>query len=245
MALRFISDLHLSAEQPEITALFCQFLQSEARHSDALYILGDLFEYWLGDDDQNEFHRQIESELKALTDSGVPCFFIHGNRDFLIGQQFAQRTGVQLLPEPSIIDIYGKRTVILHGDTLCTEDVGYQRFRKIIRHPLLLALARALPLTWRRRLACKLRNSSSGNQQLTPEQLRKYDAQNPAVEQLFAATQAELMIHGHTHQPNTHQHEVSGKTYTRIVLGDWYEQGSILVIDEQQMNLRSTPFLSA
>ena len=239
MTTRFISDLHLSEERPDITALFVEFLRTEARKSDALYILGDLVEYWIGDDDQTDFHRLIQTELKAFTATGIPCYFIHGNRDFLIGQQFAENTGIVILSEPATIDLYGRRVVILHGDTLCTDDVGYQRFRKVIRNPMLLALARTLPLSWRRWLAHKLRDSSSGNQQLTAEQLQKYDAKNPAVEQLLANSGADLMIHGHTHQPDIHQHTVNGRTCQRIVLGDWYEQGSILDIDGKHYELRS------
>ncbi|RUO21112.1 UDP-2,3-diacylglucosamine diphosphatase [Aliidiomarina iranensis] len=245
MTTRFISDLHLSAERPDITGLFIQFLRSEARESDAVYILGDLVEYWIGDDDDNSFHRQIQTELKALTDSGVPCYFIHGNRDFLIGEQFAEKTGVIILPEPSVIDLYGRRTVILHGDTLCTDDVGYQRFRKIIRHPWLLAVARNMPLAWRRWLAEKLRDTSAGNKVLSAEELAKYDAKDKAVGQVLAEASADLMIHGHTHQPNIHQHMVNNSLKTRIVLGDWYEQGSILEIDAEHFELKSQPLAAA
>ncbi|EGN76290.1 UDP-2,3-diacylglucosamine hydrolase [Idiomarina sp. A28L] len=243
MTTRFISDLHLSAERPDITGLFINFLQTEARQSDVVYILGDLLEYWIGDDDDTLFHRQIQIELKALTDSGIPCYFIHGNRDFLIGKQFAEKTGVEILPEPSVIDLYGRRTVILHGDTLCTDDVSYQRFRKVIRHPWLLALARNLPLSWRRWLAIKLRDNSSGNKQLSAEQLTKYDAKDDAVIALMKETSADLMIHGHTHQPAIHSHTVNGIEKTRIVLGDWYEQGSILEISAGDFELKSQPLV--
>ncbi|MCH8501399.1 MAG: UDP-2,3-diacylglucosamine diphosphatase [Aliidiomarina sp.] len=243
MTTLFISDLHLSAERPDISGLFIEFLQTQARHAEALYILGDLFEYWIGDDDHNEFHCLIESELKALTAAGVPCFFMHGNRDFLVGADFAQRTGITLLPEPTTVEIYSKRIVLLHGDTLCTDDVAYQRFRRVIRNPWLLGVARRLPLSWRRAIATKLRDSSSGNsaeqKPLTPEQLDQYDAKSPAIENLLAATRTDLMIHGHTHRPNVHTHIVNGVEKKRIVLGDWYEQGSILEFNSSDFELKS------
>lgn len=277
MKTLFISDLHLSADRPGITGLFVDFLRGEARSADALYILGDLVEYWIGDDDSNEFHLLIETELAAVTASGVPVYFIHGNRDFLIGERFAARTGVEILPEPSVIDLYGRRTVILHGDTLCTKDVSYQRFRKVIRHPWLLAVATRFPLSWRRAIANKLRSSSAGNpaespaegagsaetasekKEMTPEQIDRYDAQADAVVELMQETGTELMIHGHTHRPAVHEHWVSvasagaaatsgdaaagsaegGKKLERVVLGDWYEQGSILTVTADGFSLEN------
>ncbi|MCL4410609.1 MAG: UDP-2,3-diacylglucosamine diphosphatase [Gammaproteobacteria bacterium] len=267
MKTLFISDLHLSADRPDITGLFVDFLRGEARSADALYILGDLVEYWIGDDDSNEFHLLIETELAAVTASGVPVYFIHGNRDFLIGERFAERTGVEILPEPSVIDLYGRRTVILHGDTLCTKDVSYQRFRKVIRHPWLLAVTTRFPLSWRRAIANKLRSSSAGNPSeaagagseekpgLTAEQLDRYDAQPEAVVQLMQETNTQLMIHGHTHRPAVHEHGVGSSSgsaagaangagngageLTRVVLGDWYEQGSILTVTPDDFALEA------
>jgi len=240
MITRFISDLHLSPSRPDMTALFVTFLRSEARESDALYILGDLFDYWIGDDDQTPFHRHIIQELRQLTDSGVPCYFIAGNRDFLIGQRFAKKAGLTLLPELFIADIYGTPTLLLHGDTLCSDDIGYQRFRKVIRNPLLLGLAKRLPLKWRRGLAHKLRSGSKSNQPLSAEQLKKMDATEVAVQDAFSRYNIKRIIHGHTHQPNVHEHQLaSGQIGTRIVLGDWYEQGSILEVTADTFILRS------
>lgn len=228
-----------------MTALFVTFLRTEARESDALYILGDLFDYWIGDDDQTPFHRHIIQELRQLTDAGVPCFFIAGNRDFLIGERFATETGVTILEQPFVADIYGTPTLLLHGDCLCTDDVAYQRFRKVVRNPLLLAIAKRLPLKWRRSLAQKLRSGSKSNQPLTPEQLKAMDTTEPAVQQAFAKYKLERMIHGHTHQPNIHEHELAnGQVGTRIVLGDWYEQGSILEVTADTFILRSEPLSS-
>lgn len=243
MITRFISDLHLSADRPDITGLFVTFLRTEARESDALYILGDLFDYWIGDDDQNPFHRHVIQELKQLTDSGVPCYFIAGNRDFLIGERFASETGIVLLNEPHVADIYGLPTLLLHGDSLCTDDASYQRFRKIIRNPLLLAIAKRLPLKWRRSLAHKLRSGSKSNKPLSPEQLKLMDTTETAVQNAFAAYKVERIIHGHTHQPDIHEHKLSnGQLGTRIVLGDWYEQGSILEVTADTFILRNEPF---
>lgn len=246
MTTKFISDLHLSADRPDITGLFVDFLRHEARSAEALYILGDLFEYWIGDDDETPFHRHIKSELKSFTQSGIPCYFIHGNRDFLVGQRFSDEAGVELLPEPSVIELYGVPTVILHGDTLCTDDTSYQRFRKIIRHPWLLSIARTFPLALRRKIATFLRDNSSGNSEnsqetkpLTEAELAKYDATPHAVDALFQDTGTVQMIHGHTHRPNIHEHPHG----IRIVLGDWYDQGSILDVDASGTTLRSEPLI--
>ena|SRR5690554_1541152 len=243
MITRFISDLHLSENRPDITGLFVQFLRSEARESDALYILGDLFDYWIGDDDNTPFHRHIMHELKQLTSNGVPCYFIAGNRDFLIGERFAEETGVTLLTEPFIADLYGVPTLLMHGDSLCTEDTGYQRFRRLIRNPKLLRFLTKLPLPWRRKIAHKLRSNSKSSKPLTQAQLARMDATDEAVQEAFETAQVERMIHGHTHKPNVHEHSLeNGAIGTRIVLGDWYEQGSILELSADTFMLRSEPF---
>lgn len=152
MTTLFISDLHLSADRPDITACFLRFMSSEARGIDALYVLGDLFEMWIGDDDDSPFHQQIKTAFRQLTDSGVPCYFIHGNRDFLIGKRFSQETGVELLPEHTVVDLYGTPTLILHGDTLCTLDEGYQRYRKKVHNRFIQWLFFRLPLSYRQRI---------------------------------------------------------------------------------------------
>ena len=140
MATLFIADLHLCAEEPAITAGFLRFLAGEARKADALYILGDLFEAWIGDDDPNPLHRQMAAAIKAVSDSGVPCYFIHGNRDFLLGKRFARESGMTLLPEEKVLELYGRRVLIMHGDTLCTDDAGYQAFRAKVHKPWLQTL---------------------------------------------------------------------------------------------------------
>ncbi len=151
MTILFISDLHLSAERTDITDCFLTFMKKETKGIDALYVLGDLFEMWIGDDDDSPFHQQIKSAFKQLTDSGVPCYFIHGNRDFLVGKRFSLETGVQLLPEHTVIDLYGKPTLILHGDTLCTLDDDYQRYRKKVHNRFIQWLFFRLPLSYRQK----------------------------------------------------------------------------------------------
>ena len=164
MATLFIADLHLCAEEPAITAGFLRFLAGEARKADALYILGDLFEAWIGDDDPNPLHRQMAAAIKAVSDSGVPCYFIHGNRDFLLGKRFARESGMTLLPEEKVLELYGRRVLIMHGDTLCTDDAGYQAFRAKVHKPWLQTLFLALPLFVRKRIAARMRaNSKEAN----------------------------------------------------------------------------------
>ena len=164
MATLFIADLHLQTEEPAITAGFLRFLQGEARQADALYILGDLFEAWIGDDDPNPLHQQIASAIKAVVDAGVPCYFIHGNRDFLVGQRFARQSGMILLAEEERLDLYGREVLIMHGDTLCTDDAGYQAFRAKVHKPWLQTLFLALPLFVRKRIAARMRaNSKEAN----------------------------------------------------------------------------------
>jgi UDP-2,3-diacylglucosamine hydrolase len=160
VATLFIADLHLQTEEPAITAGFLRFLRGEAQSADALYILGDLFEAWIGDDDPNPLHREMAAAIKALVDSGVPCFFIHGNRDFLIGKRYARECGMTLLPEEQVLDLYGRKVLIMHGDTLCTDDTGYLAFRAKVHTPWIQTLFLALPLFIRNRIAAKMRAGS-------------------------------------------------------------------------------------
>lgn len=240
MITHFISDLHLSEKRPDITELFIRFLRDEAKESDALYILGDLFDAWIGDDDQTDFHQQVIRALAELTQSGTPVYFIHGNRDFLIGQRFARETGVRLLAEEAVIDLYGQPTLLMHGDTLCTLDTGYQKFRRIIRNPLLLAVLTRLPLRLRRFISNKLRANSNSQRQLTKDELKRMDATDEAVVEAMSRHQVGRLIHGHTHMPDVHQHQLpDGTLGERIVLGDWYEHGSILEVTAETYLLRS------
>lgn len=240
MTILFIADLHLSAERTDITDCFLSFMQQEAERADALYVLGDLFEMWIGDDDDSPFHQQIKNAFKQLTDSGVPCFFIHGNRDFLVGVHFSQETGVQLLPQHSVIDLYGTPTLILHGDTLCTLDQAYQRYRKKVNNRLIQWLFFRLPLRYRQKIGGKIRNSSSQNNQT--KSITIMDVTPDEVVRVMEERHVLSMIHGHTHRPDVHTLTVDGKTATRIVLGDWYEHGSVLVCRPEGNRLETRDF---
>ncbi|ERK18191.1 MAG: UDP-2,3-diacylglucosamine diphosphatase [Pantoea sp.] len=233
----FIADLHLCEEEPAITAGFLHFLQREAHQCDALYILGDLFEAWIGDDDPNPLHQQIADALKALP---VPTFFIHGNRDFLLGQRFARASGMTLLPEEQVLTLYGKRLLIMHGDTLCTDDEGYQRFRAKVHQRWLQKLFLALPLSLRMRIAAKMRaNSKQANQH---KSLSIMDVNQQAVMDAMTRQQVRLLIHGHTHRPAIHDFVLQGENAQRVVLGAWHQQGSMIQVDADGVRLSEFPF---
>ena len=226
MATLFISDLHLDASRPQITAQFLEFLEGEARSASALYILGDLFEIWIGDDDPDPDKRRVTAALRELTDAGVPCRFIHGNRDFLNGAPFAAATGVELLHDGTVVEVEGHRVLLMHGDVLCTDDHSYQRLRRIVRNPLVQWLFRRLPLGRRQALANRIRAGSREHTTATPAAIM--DVNEAAVRHALATANVDFLVHGHTHRPAVHEHVTPTGTATRIVLGDWYEQGSVL-----------------
>jgi UDP-2,3-diacylglucosamine hydrolase len=226
MTTLFISDLHLDASRPQITAQFLEFLEREARSASALYILGDLFEIWIGDDDPDPDKRRVTAALRELTEAGVPCRFIHGNRDFLIGARFAATTGVELLPDGTVVDVEGQKVLLMHGDVLCTDDRSYQRLRRIVRNSLVQWLFRRLPLGRRQALANRIRVGSREHTTATPAAIM--DVNDSAVRTAFESAGVDFLVHGHTHRPAVHEHLTSTGTATRIVLGDWYEQGSVL-----------------
>lgn len=235
----FISDLHLSAARPDITACLARFLSEKAPAADALYVLGDLFEYWIGDDDRSDFNEHVAGLFKTLSVSGVPIYFIHGNRDFMIRQSFARRSGMTLLPEQKVINLYGFPTLILHGDELCTQDIAYQKFRRKARSWWWPRMVLALPLSTRRKIAEKGRKKSAQNQQsLTMEIM---DVTPSAVVSMMRKYDVERMIHGHTHRPAIHDLDINGNQCQRIVLGDWYDQGSTLKVTADSIELISNP----
>ena len=228
----FIADLHLCQEEPAITAGFLHFLQREAPHCDALYILGDLFEAWIGDDDTNPLHQKIANALRALP---VPVYFIHGNRDFLIGRRFARDSGMTLLPEEQVLELYGHRLLIMHGDTLCTDDQGYQRFRAKVHQRWIQTLFLALPLFIRKRIATRMRaDSKQANQH---KSLTIMDVNQQAVEAAMQRQQVRLLIHGHTHRPAIHALTLQGKAAERAVLGAWHSEGSMIQLDASGIQL--------
>ncbi|WHQ74642.1 UDP-2,3-diacylglucosamine diphosphatase [Pantoea sp. Lij88] len=228
----FIADLHLCQEEPAITAGFLHFLQREAPHCDALYILGDLFEAWIGDDDPNPLHQQIASALRALP---VPVYFIHGNRDFLIGRRFARASGMTLLPEEQVLTLYGHRLLIMHGDTLCTDDAGYLRFRAKVHNPWIQRLFLALPLWIRKRIAARMRADSKQANQHKSRLIM--DVNQDAVAAAMLRQQVPLLIHGHTHRPAIHTLSLQGETAQRAVLGAWHSRGSMIQLDASGIQL--------
>ena len=229
MTTLFISDLHLDCTRPDISAQFLEFLEREGRRAQALYILGDLFEAWIGDDDPDPDKRRVIAGLRAVTDAGVKSFLIHGNRDFLIGKRFCRETGVQLLADGTVIDVYGRRVLLMHGDLLCIDDHAYQRLRRIVRNPLVQFVMRRLTLRQRQRLAERMRAGSKDHiasmDIAAPEIM---DVNEDEVRRTFARYGVDCIIHGHTHRPAIHEMQIDGHPAVRIVLGDWYEQGSVL-----------------
>ena len=240
MATLFIADLHLQTEEPAITAGFLRFLAGEARQADALYILGDLVEAWIGDDDPNPLHQQIASAIKSLVESGVPCYFIHGNRDFLLGKRFARQSGMQLLPETQVLDLYGRKILIMHGDTLCTDDAGYQAFRKKVHTPWIQALFLALPLFIRRRVAAKMRAGSKAAN--SSKSLKIMDVNPQAVIDALEKHRVQWLIHGHTHRPAVHELTANNAPAFRAVLGAWHSEGSMVRVSETGVELLFFPF---
>ena len=235
----FISDLHLSDERPEITALFSLFLQNDAARAHALYILGDLFEVWLGDDAVLPAYQTVMDGIRALTASGVPVYVMHGNRDFLIGERFVQLSGCRLLEDPTIIELEGKRTLLMHGDTLCTDDVEYQRFRTQVRNPDTQRQFLALPINERIAVAKHYRQESRERSRSKAEEIM--DVNQGAVMEIMRRHGVYQLIHGHTHRPAVHSFTLDDHSAQRIVLGDWYEQASILKCSLGKCRLETYP----
>ncbi len=222
----FISDLHLAPERPDIIRLFIEFLDSQAANAESLYILGDLVEYWLGDDDQAEGLNAAFSHMKQLADKGLNIYLMHGNRDFLMGEALAQRAGCKLIEDPSVVTFDNTPVLLLHGDTLCTDDARYQQLRTMLRDPAWQKDFLNKPLAERQQMARALRQQSREETSSKDEAIM--DVNGDAVVQAFSTHKVQLMIHGHTHRPAIHQLSANGKAAQRIVLGDWYSQGSVL-----------------
>ncbi len=217
MTTLFISDLHLQSERPHITRAFYAFLDQHASQADALYILGDFFNAWLGDDDQTALTLEVASQLKNLSARGIPVYLMHGNRDFLIGKRFCRQAGAKLLPDPTVIDLYGTPALLMHGDSLCLDDTSYQRYRRIIRSPLIRLLPHLLPLSLRQRIARSIRNRSGKAK--NHKSARIMDVTPDEAARQLQVHNLSLLIHGHTHRPAIHHQP------QRIVLGDWDNLG--------------------
>lgn len=235
----FVSDLHLNGAEPAITAQFVQFLRGEARAAEHLYILGDLFEFWVGDDDPDPSYARVQDELRALTQAGVACSVMHGNRDFLLGAEFCKRTGCRLVADGTVMEVQQTRVLLLHGDTLCTDDHSYQRLRRIVRNPLVQWIFKCLPLPRRERIATRIRAGSKMHTQTAEATIM--DVNQQAVSAAFRRARVNVMIHGHTHRPAIHAVTLPTSTATRIVLGDWHRQGSVLRWNASGYELVSLP----
>ena len=240
MATLFIADLHLQTEEPAITAGFLRFLRGEAKSAVALYILGDLFEAWIGDDDPNPLHREMAAAIKALVDSGVPCYFIHGNRDFLIGQRYARESGMTLLPEEQVLNLYGRNILIMHGDTLCTDDTGYLAFRAKVHTPWIQKVFLALPLFIRNRIAARMRAGSKAAN--SSKSMTIMDVNPQAVVKVMEKHRVQWLIHGHTHRPDVHSLIANGEPAHRVVLGAWHSEGSMVKVTPEGVELIAFPF---
>lgn len=236
----FISDLHLDAGRPAATQAFIDWLASEAGAADAVYILGDLFDVWLGDDDTAPLAATVAQALHTLSERGVAICFVRGNRDFLLGSVYANRCGMRLLPDPCVIKLYDVFTLLSHGDLLCSDDVAYQQFRQRVRAAEWQAAFLAQPLRERAAFAAQARTASQAHQQGIDETIS--DVNPDSVDRWLARFGVQRMIHGHTHRPAIHR--PAADAWQRIVLGDWYQQGSVLRIgSDGEARLRGLPFI--
>ncbi len=238
MSTLFIADLHLSGERPHIIRLFRDFLRKEARQADALYILGDLFEAWLGDDAVPPDMVDVLHDINHLTKNGVPVYVMVGNRDFLLGTKFENMTGCMLLPDPSVVNLYGTDTLLMHGDTLCTDDIDYQAIRKQIRSPQWRQAILAKSIEERVKIAREARAESRARTREKSNDIM--DVNTQAVENAFRTHDVNRLIHGHTHRPAVHESIINDKAVTRIVLGDWYNKASVLRVTTDTIEL-TTP----
>lgn len=237
MTTLFVSDLHIEADRPDIANQFLQFLETEALNADALYILGDLFEFWVGDDDPNEHYAWIKQGLRKLTKKNIPVFFMHGNRDFMIGQDFADETGITILTDPYIVEVHGENVLLSHGDIYCTDDIQYQAVRKMTRDPKWQATMLTRSLEERISFSEQARADSKAHGDNIDQAIT--DVNQAAIKSALRQANVTLMLHGHTHRPAVHEIEVDGKQARRIVLGDWYQHGSVVRWD------RNGPVLSS
>jgi len=232
LAVFFVSDLHLCASRPEINRIFFEFLRGPARAAESLYILGDLFEYWAGDDDVlDPLNARVIGALAECARGGPQVHLMHGNRDFLLGEAFARASGAQLIADPVMLDLFGSKTLLTHGDTLCTDDRDYQAFREEVRSQSWQDAFLALPLADRKERIEALRARSESEKSRKPPEIM--DVNRGAVESLLRKHGYPRLIHGHTHRPARHEHRVDGRTCERWVLPDWYKSGGVLACDDK------------
>lgn len=240
MRTLFIADLHLSENHRHITDAFFGFLEKEAMNAETLYILGDMFEVWIGDDEHTPLMDEVAQKLTSFAHvTGAHIFYIHGNRDFMIGQRYAKQSSMTLLPEHSLIDLYGTKTLIMHGDTLCLFDKNYQRLRKLLHNPLLQFVFNLLPLKLRKRIGWKIRTASQSKKR--DKNMEMMGVTQDEVLRLMAIHRVQRLIHGHTHQVNTHHFNVNDKAGQRFDVGDWYTNLSFVEVTPTAINLMIKP----
>jgi UDP-2,3-diacylglucosamine hydrolase len=237
LSVLFVSDLHLDAERPAAIDTFVDFVERECVKAERLFILGDLFEVWVGDDDDDPALGRVIDAIALLRNYEVPCYIMHGNRDFLLGEAFAQRTGATILTDFVTVEIYGSELLLTHGDLLCTDDTAYMRLRAMVRDLEWQSGFLARPIGERRQIAASLRERSRTETAMKAEEIM--DVNQGAVEETMRSHGVQYLIHGHTHRPGVHRFELDGTAATRIVLGDWYAQGTILQWDRHGFKLRT------
>ncbi|GAA5526055.1 UDP-2,3-diacylglucosamine hydrolase [Microbulbifer aestuariivivens] len=242
MTTYLISDLHLDESRPAITAAFYAFLRTQAAGAEALYILGDFFEVWVGDDDDSPFAEEVAQALKCYSATGVELYLMHGNRDFLLGEEFARRAGAVLLPDPSPVRLGGREVLLMHGDSLCTRDGEYMAFRQQARNPQWQAALLAKPLDERRQIAAQIRAASKSMNSLKAEDIM--DVTPEEVEKALRTHGVRTLIHGHTHRPAHHTLDLDGENAERIVLGDWGNEGWCIRADDTDLKLIHWPITS-
>ncbi len=244
----FISDLHLHQSRPSVTENFFHFLETEAASAEALYILGDFFEVWAGDDDPNPHHQKVMQALAHFSKTHhIPVYFMRGNRDFLIDKRFAKATGCILIPDPTTIELYGKRIVLMHGDSLCTGDRAHQRFRKFSQNPFIRKLFLILfPFSWRLKIATGIRQKSQRAGAMREnvhinKQTNPFDVNQEAVKKVLLQSDSNCLIHGHTHKPGIHEFTLDNVKKKRIVLGEWGVSGNVLVFSKDFVEFKNIP----
>lgn len=222
----FIADLHLDERHKLSTKCFINFIDQQAQKADALYILGDFFELWIGDDHETPFNKEIKNSLISLSEKNIPIFFVPGNRDFLVGKKFAQETGCKILPQNTVIPLYGDKVVLLHGDGLCTHDLKHMKFRRLTQNPFIRSLFLALPLSIRKKIGLKMRATSRKHHSSVSNELLQVNEME--VSKLLEENQVNYMIHGHIHEPKIFHYTIKNQPAERIVLGSWEQQGCAL-----------------
>ena len=237
MSVLFVSDLHLDAERPVAIDAFVDFVERECIRAERIFILGDLFEVWVGDDDDDPVLARAIDAIASLRAYEVPCYIMHGNRDFLLGEAFAERTGAKIMTDYVTVDIYGQSLLLTHGDLLCTDDTAYMKLRATVRDPQWQAGFLERPIAERRQIAASMRERSKTETATKSEDIM--DVNQRAVEETLRSHGVNILVHGHTHRPGVHRFEIDGAPATRIVLGDWYTEGTILQWERSGFKLRT------